>query len=75
MKVDIVEQVDLTPLNTLALPATSRHFATVDSLAALQWLLSIARERHWPLLLSDWVCSTLCWLSMQMIRLKPCCWP
>ncbi len=51
MKVDIVEQVDLTPLNTLALPATSRHFATVDSLAALQWLLSIARERHWPLLL------------------------
>ncbi len=46
MKVDIVEQVDLTPLKTLALPATSRHFATVDSIAALQWLLSITRERH-----------------------------
>ena len=46
----ILEQVDLQPLNTLALPALARYFCRIecpDQLpAALQW----ARERQLPLL-------------------------
>ena len=44
------EQVDLTALNTLALPARSRYFARLDHSGQLPELLAFAAERELPLL-------------------------
>lgn len=46
----LLEQVDLTSLNTLALPARSRYFARVEHSGQLPELLAFARERELPLL-------------------------
>lgn len=41
--------IDLQPLNTLAVPAKAEHFCAVTTLAELQTALAVARKEHWQL--------------------------
>lgn len=47
---NILDNVDLQPLNTLALPARARHFARIETVAQLVDVLRWAGSRQLPLL-------------------------
>ena len=48
---DIQQQLELKPYNTLSLPSLAEHFVSVDSVDALQQALQQAADNRWPITL------------------------